>query len=78
MSARVVDVLVHLATSRFDRPLTYRPGGPPLQVREVVRVPLGPRDVFAYCVSVQRPAVRHQVARCHRAPTCRARSTKPG
>jgi primosomal protein N' (replication factor Y) len=56
MSARAVDVLVHLATARFDRPLTYRVTGPELQVGEVVRVPLGPRELFAYVVSPERAA----------------------
>jgi primosomal protein N' (replication factor Y) len=46
---------VHLATARFDRALTYLvPDGPPLQVGDIVRVPLGSRDVFAYVVSGER------------------------
>jgi primosomal protein N' (replication factor Y) len=46
-----VDVLVHLKTARFDRALSYRvPEGMALQVGDVVRVPLGPRTVFAYVV----------------------------
>ncbi len=54
---RAVDVLVHLATARFDRALTYSvPDGAPLQVGDIVRVPLGPRDVFAFVVSAEREA----------------------
>ncbi|HYZ16719.1 MAG TPA: primosomal protein N' [Candidatus Acidoferrum sp.] len=44
-----VDVLPHLRTARFDRALSYRvPDGVVLDVGDVVRVPLGPRDVYAY------------------------------
>jgi primosomal protein N' (replication factor Y) (superfamily II helicase) len=54
-AARAVDVLVHLATARFDRPLTYLvPDGPPLEIGEIVKVPLGPREVFAYVVGDER------------------------
>jgi len=49
MSVLRVDVLPHLKTARFDRPLSYRvPDGVALAVGDVVRVPLGTRDVFAY------------------------------
>jgi primosomal protein N' (replication factor Y) (superfamily II helicase) len=52
---RAVDVLVHLATARFDRALTYSvPDGPVLRVGDIVRVPLGPRDMFAFVVSNER------------------------
>jgi primosomal protein N' (replication factor Y) len=52
---RVVDVLVHLATARFDRPLTYSVlDGPPLAVGEIVRVPLGSREVVAYVLTPER------------------------
>jgi primosomal protein N' (replication factor Y) len=52
---RAVDVLVHLATARFDRPLTYLvPDGPPLHVGEIVRVPLGSRELFAFVISDER------------------------
>ncbi len=48
-------MLVHLATSRFERPLTYVvPGGPPLAVGEIVRVPLGSREIFAFVVTPER------------------------
>ena len=54
---RAVDVLVHLTTARFDRALTYSvPSGPPLRVGDIVRVPLGSREVFAYVVSAEREA----------------------
>jgi primosomal protein N' (replication factor Y) len=52
---RAVDVLVHLTTARFDRALTYSvPDGPALRVGEIVRVPLGSREVFAYAVTAER------------------------
>jgi primosomal protein N' (replication factor Y) len=52
---RAVDVLVHLATARFDRALSYSvPDGPVLVPGDIVRVPLGPRDVFAFVVSSER------------------------
>ncbi len=54
-AVRAVDVLVHLATARFDRPLTYAVlDGPALDVGAVVRVPLGPRELFGYVVSAER------------------------
>lgn len=52
---RAVDVLVHLTTARFDRALTYSvPAGPAVRVGDIVRVPLGSREVFAYVVSPER------------------------
>jgi primosomal protein N' (replication factor Y) len=49
LSVRCVDVLPHLRTARFDRPLSYRvPPALALRVGDIVRVPLGPREVFAY------------------------------
>ncbi len=51
---RTVDVLVALGTARFDRPLTYSvPDGPALQVGDIVRVPLGSREVFGYVVGAE-------------------------
>jgi len=56
-SALVVDVLPHLRTARFDRALTYRVAdGLELAVGEVVRVPLGSREVYGYVVGA--PYVR--------------------
>ena len=50
--SQAVDVLVHLRTARFDRPLSYAlPGDLNLRVGDVVRVPLGTRFVYAYVVS---------------------------
>jgi len=47
-----VDVLVHLRTARFDTPLTYAlPDGLSPRIGDVVRVPLGTRQVYAYVVS---------------------------
>ncbi len=52
LSVLRVDVLPHLRTARFDRALSYRvPAGMTLDVGEVVRVPLGSRDVFAYVLA---------------------------
>ncbi|HEV3089726.1 MAG TPA: primosomal protein N', partial [Candidatus Elarobacter sp.] len=52
LSNQAVDVLPHLKTARFDRALSYRvPEGVVLGVGDVVRVPLGSRDVFAYVLS---------------------------
>ncbi|HTD33916.1 MAG TPA: primosomal protein N' [Candidatus Elarobacter sp.] len=52
MSVLRVDVLPHLKTARFDRPLSYRvPDGVALAVGDVARVPLGTRDVFAYVLT---------------------------
>ena len=57
MSATRVDVLPHLKTARFDRALSYRlPDGMRVQTGDVVRVPLGPRTVFAYVVGEPEPA----------------------
>lgn len=51
-TAKAVDVLVHLRTAKFDRALSYRvPDGVALDVGDVVRVPLGSREVFAYVLS---------------------------
>ena len=49
LSVLRADVLPHLKTARFDRALSYRvPDGMVLAPGEVVRVPLGSREVFAY------------------------------
>jgi len=62
---RAVDVLVHLTTARFDRALTYSvpspstplgAGSPPLAIGDIVRVPLGSREVLAYVVTAEREA----------------------
>ncbi|HEX3549336.1 MAG TPA: primosomal protein N' [Candidatus Elarobacter sp.] len=51
-----VDVLPHLKTARFDRPLSYRvPDGLTLRPGDIVRVPLGTREVFGYVLGEPRP-----------------------
>jgi primosomal protein N' (replication factor Y) len=52
MNVRCVDVLPHVRTGVFNRPLTYRvPDSLALALGDVVRVPLGPRDVFGYALT---------------------------
>ncbi len=48
---RVVDALATIRSSRFDLPLTYDAGTFDLRIGDVVRVPLGTREVLAYIVS---------------------------
>lgn len=53
--ARVTDVLVQLRTARFDRALTYGvPADLAVGIGDVVRVPLGPREVYAYALTEPR------------------------
>jgi primosomal protein N' (replication factor Y) len=48
----VVDVLPSLRTAQFDRALTYLvPAGVAVGVGDVVRVPLGPRQVYGYVLT---------------------------
>ncbi|HTU80915.1 MAG TPA: primosomal protein N' [Candidatus Acidoferrales bacterium] len=54
---RVVDALAVIRSSRFDLPLTYGAGSLDLQVGDVVRVPLGTREVLAYVISPVRDAL---------------------
>ncbi len=49
--SRVVDALATIRSSRFDLPLTYDAGTFDLRIGDVVRVPLGTREVLAYIVS---------------------------
>ncbi len=51
---RVVDALPAIRSSRFDLPLTYEARDATLGVGDVIRVPLGNREVLAYCVSPVR------------------------
>jgi primosomal protein N' (replication factor Y) len=52
LTALRVDVLPHLRTARFDRALSYRlPDGMRLAVGDIVRVPLGSREVFAFVLT---------------------------
>jgi primosomal protein N' (replication factor Y) len=50
--SRVVDVLVQQRTARVGRALTYSvPPGVALEVGDVVRVPLGPRELYGYVLT---------------------------
>ncbi len=51
---RVVDALAAIRSSRFDLPLSYDATDLDLRVGDVVRVPLGNRDVVAFIVSEPR------------------------
>ncbi|HEY5258008.1 MAG TPA: primosomal protein N' [Candidatus Baltobacteraceae bacterium] len=51
---RVCDALAAIRSPRFDMPLTYAAENLTLQVGDVVRVPLGSREVIAYVVSPVR------------------------
>lgn len=51
---RAIEVLAAIRSSRFDLPLTYAAGDLDLEVGDVVRVPLGHRDVLAYVLSEAR------------------------
>jgi primosomal protein N' (replication factor Y) (superfamily II helicase) len=51
---RVVDALPAIRSSRFDLPLTYDAGAFEPAVGDVVRVPLGSREVVAFVVSPVR------------------------
>ncbi|MBV9333837.1 MAG: DEAD/DEAH box helicase, partial [Candidatus Eremiobacteraeota bacterium] len=55
---RVVDALPAIRSSRFDMPLTYDAGRITLAVGDVVRVPLGRREVLAFIVSPVREIER--------------------
>ncbi len=49
--ARVVDALATIRSSRFDLPLTYDAAAFDVRIGDIVRVPLGTREVLAYVVS---------------------------
>lgn len=53
---RAVDALAAIRSSRFDLPLTYDARDLPLRIGDVVRVPLGNREVVAFIVSDVREA----------------------
>src|SRR5580658_1796509 len=53
-SGRAVDALPAIRSSRFDLPLTYDAGPLELAVGDVVRIPLGKRDVLGFVVSPVR------------------------
>ncbi|MBV9271687.1 MAG: primosomal protein N', partial [Candidatus Eremiobacteraeota bacterium] len=48
---RRIDALAAIKSSRFDMPLSYDAGELDLRIGEVVRVPLGSREVHAYVLS---------------------------
>ena len=51
---RVVEALAAIRSSRFDLPLSYAAGELDLQIGDIVRVPLGNREVLAFIVSPVR------------------------
>ncbi len=51
---RAIDALAAIRSTRFDLPLTYASGELHLRVGDVVRVPLGNRDVVAFVVTAPR------------------------
>ena len=53
---RAVDALPAIRSSRFDLPLTYGAGSLELAVGDVVRIPLGGRDVLGFIISPVREA----------------------
>jgi primosomal protein N' (replication factor Y) (superfamily II helicase) len=53
---RVIDALATIRSSRFDLPLTYAADGFELRIGDVVRVPLGSREVLAYVVTAPNNA----------------------
>ena len=66
---RVCDALAAIRSSRFDLPLTYAVGDLEVRVGDVVRVPLGSREVVAFVVSPVReieadPRIRSVAERC--------------
>jgi primosomal protein N' (replication factor Y) len=66
---RVCEALAAIRSSRFDVPFTYAAGTLDLQVGDVVRVPLGSREVVAYIVSPVRdapddPKIKPVLERC--------------
>ncbi|MEO6912565.1 MAG: primosomal protein N', partial [Candidatus Baltobacteraceae bacterium] len=48
---RTVDALATIRSSRFDLPLSYDAGDWNLQVGDIVRVPLGTREVLAFVIT---------------------------
>ena len=58
--SRTIEALAAIRSSRFDLPLTYDAGELALQVGDVVRVPLGTREMLAFIVSPPREEQRPQ------------------
>jgi len=48
---------VQQRTARVERPLTYAVGGAALEVGAIVRVPLGPRELYAYVITAPRTGI---------------------
>jgi primosomal protein N' (replication factor Y) len=66
---RVIEALAAIRSPRFDLPLTYACGETELRVGDVVRVPLGSREVVAFVVGPPRnaapdPRIKSVVERC--------------
>jgi primosomal protein N' (replication factor Y) len=66
---RVIDALAAIRSSRFDLPFTYEIGDLRLAIGDVVRIPLGSREVLAYVVTAPReaepdPRVKRVIERC--------------
>ena len=57
---RTVETLAAIRSSRFDLPLTYDAGDLDVRVGDVVRVPLGSRDMLAFVVSDVREGARDE------------------
>ena len=53
----IIEALAAIRSSRFDLPLTYDTGGLDLRVGDVVRVPLGNRDLIAFVTNCNPEAV---------------------
>ena len=65
----MIEALAAIRSSRFDLPLTYEVGDLRLAVGDVVRIPLGSREVLAYVVTAPReaepdPRVKRVIERC--------------
>lgn len=66
---RVIEALAAIRSSRFDLPLTYACDGTELRVGDVVRVPLGSREVIAFVVGAPHdvardPRIKSVLERC--------------
>jgi len=62
-STRYVDVFVQQRTARVERPLTYAvPAGIDLDVGDLVRVPLGPRELYGFVIAPPRALARVSAA----------------
>jgi primosomal protein N' (replication factor Y) len=62
-NVRAVDVCIAIRSSRFDLPLTYDAHELEVHVGDVVRVPLGSRDVLAFVISTAQEAPQERALR---------------